>query len=510
VRRPRRRLVALLLGVLLVVLVADRAHARPGGGHTYSSGHRSGRGGGGSGHDGGGLVFFLIRLVIEAPAIGIPVVILVGAVYVMARRSQAAENWEHGSASGSGSAAQGGAPRLGISPPTEDVGLASLQQRDPEFSAVLFDDFCYALYARAQEARANPEALSTLSPYLGPRARGDLQGRALDGAPVQAVVIGEMRVTDVVVPGAPTPNVSEPTFVLVSVDFVANLSFANGPTQYVREGWRLARSSTAVTRPWKGTRTFNCPACGAPLEASGQSRCASCGNAVDDGQFDWQVRDIALYEVVSQPPALTQTVEERGTDQPTVFQQGSLARWTALMRDDPSLTAEGFEARLRLIFAELERAWEALDLSLARPFISDGLHNYLQYWIDAYRAQGLRNVNEGAALSRWNIVKVLRDKHYDAVTVRLWAGGRDSTVEVATGKVVSGNPRVERRYSEYWTLVRGASARGAPKVDKTCPGCGAPLRVNMTGNCEYCNVLITSGDFDWVLSRIEQDESYEG
>jgi hypothetical protein len=32
----------------------------------------------------------------------------------------------------------------------------------------------------------------------------------------------------------------------------------------------------------------------------------------------------------------------------------------------------------------------------------------------------------------------------------------------------------------------------------------------MAGDCAYCGARITSGEFDWVLSRIEQDESYVG
>jgi hypothetical protein len=32
----------------------------------------------------------------------------------------------------------------------------------------------------------------------------------------------------------------------------------------------------------------------------------------------------------------------------------------------------------------------------------------------------------------------------------------------------------------------------------------------MAGNCTHCSARVTSGDFDWVLSRIEQDESYQG
>ena len=43
-----------------------------------------------------------------------------------------------------------------------------------------------------------------------------------------------------------------------------------------------------------------------------------------------------------------------------------------------------------------------------------------------------------------------------------------------------------------------------------CPNCGALLKINMAGVCEYCNGKLSSGAFDWVLSRIEQDEAYTG
>jgi hypothetical protein len=43
-----------------------------------------------------------------------------------------------------------------------------------------------------------------------------------------------------------------------------------------------------------------------------------------------------------------------------------------------------------------------------------------------------------------------------------------------------------------------------------CPNCGAALKINRAGVCEYCQGKVTSGEFDWVLSRIEQDEAYRG
>ena len=117
---------------------------------------------------------------------------------------------------------------------------------------------------------------------------------------------------------------------------------------------------------------------------------------------------------------------------------------------------------------------------------------------------------EGARLDRWEVAKVVRDKHYDAVTVRIFGAGRDATLDVKTGRLVGGDASANRPYSEYWTLVRGAGTRGAPSADKACPACGAPLKVNMGGNCEYCGALVASATFDFVLGKIEQDEAYAG
>ena len=76
--------------------------------------------------------------------------------------------------------------------------------------------------------------------------------------------------------------------------------------------------------------------------------------------------------------------------------------------------------------------------------------------------------------------------------------------------MVGGSRTVERNYSEYWTLIRSARARGTPRLDQNCPGCGAALTLNMAGLCSHCGAHVTSGEFDWVLSKIEQDEAYRG
>lgn len=492
-----KRWIPLLLALLL--LIPALAIARPGGGEGFSGGGGDGGGDGG----GGELAFFLLRLwfefVIRYPAIGVPLTIAGIVLFVLWRRRRGkagSQNWDL-------------TPKPSAPPSRpRSVDLDAIRQIDPQFSIVLFEDFAYALYARAHQARSDRRSLDSLAPYLSAAAREHLQQRPPAGVPVTSVVVGVLRAADLALPQG---------WVQVVLEIESNLTLGNGgggSAQYVRERWTLVRSSTAQTKSPELVKSFKCPNCGAPFDPAGAAagdRCGYCGEVVSGGRFDWTVQSIQLLRVEARPPALTSTVEEVGTSWPTVYHPEVRARRAELLRDDPATTDEALGARLRLIYDQLNASWTALDLSAARPFVSDGLFDYLQYWIAAYQRQGLRNVLEGMRMTEWTIAKIVRDAHFDSVTCRVWGSGRDYTVRQSDNGLVSGNPKRERLYSEYWTLIRAAGVRSAPRADRSCPNCGAPVdQVNMAGECGHCGAKITRGDFDWVLSKIEQDDVYTG
>jgi hypothetical protein len=242
----------------------------------------------------------------------------------------------------------------------------------------------------------------------------------------------------------------------------------------------------------------------------GTQRCSSCGEVVDNGRFDWQVIGIDLMHAKDQPPLLSTEVPERGTDLPTYAAADVDEAWARLLADDPALTRDALLLRLQPVFTELYAAWAKGQLGAARMYLSDALFDYLSYWMEAYRAQGLQNRLEGMHITGTEIAKVARDRWYDAVTVRLWATGKDYVVRAKDGSHVRGSREYPRPFSEYWTLVRSSGRRGKANTEPTCSNCGAPSKVGMGGACEFCGAHVTSGEFDWVLSRIEQDDSYRG
>jgi DNA-directed RNA polymerase subunit RPC12/RpoP len=278
----------------------------------------------------------------------------------------------------------------------------------------------------------------------------------------------------------------------------------------VEERWHLSRGRAARSRPPDKILAFNCAKCGGPVEKSQDERCQYCGALFGTAEFDWLVKSIELLRMEKKGPLLTGTVEEQGTQSPTIFQPNFTQQLSALQAKDPAFSMQAFEKSLCAVFEKLQTAWSSLKWEQVKAVATDRFYLSQLYWIEAYRKQGLRNILTGAAIQKWQAVKVVLDPYFDAITVRLWGSGLDYTEEAATGRLVAGSKSKHRSYSEYWTLIRSAVPKTNPSESQNCPNCGAPLAINMSGNCQSCGSKVLSGTFDWCLSRIEQDEVYVG
>jgi hypothetical protein len=475
---------ALLL--LLSLFVVAEAWARVGGGESYSGGGSSGGGDG----DGGGaeLLYFIFRfllwLTIEHPAIGIPVdVIVVAGVIVWLRRRPDVS-----------------AIRISTSPAVMSaapVRLDELRNFDPNFSHITFQDFCYSLYACVHQARGAGD-LDRYAPYLSVPARNALRSRAQHLKEVRGIVIGSFRVGSFAGLDAQT--------VTANVVYEANyteIAQQGEQSWYVREQWVLERRRDILSPPPEKAKADHCPRCGAALATRTDGACEYCGVKIESGAFQWYVRSVALLSRETRGPLLTSNVPEQGTDRPTVWQHRFAEHLQTFNAAHPGFDWVAFQARVREIAIELQDAWTARDWERVRPLETDSLFQMHRYWIDAYRKQRLKNVVADFRVTRIESVKVDSDAFYESITVRIFAEGRDHTVD-ESGRVVAGSATQMRRWSEYWTLIRSRGV-DAGTQNRSCPNCGARVAVGATGVCEFCGGKLTAGEFGWVLSRIEQD-----
>jgi len=460
---------------LAALFVAVALFARVGGGESYSGGGDSG----GGGSDGGGEVIGLVVrllwwLTIEHPAIGIPVDIIVIVVVIKYKKSKKPERVATITT------------RVAAQPK-----LDGLRRFDPNFSEIVFSDFCYSLYARVHQARGEND-LARYAPFLNDASRKTLLARNPRGLrEVSGVVIGAFRIVNV--RGLDTANV------YVTVMFESNYTEVGEAEQswYVREHWVLERKRDILSPPPEKAKADHCPRCGGPLKTRTDGSCEYCGVKIENGSFQWYVQMIAGITVEQRGPLLASNVPEQGTDRATISQPNLDV--AALQSLDP---------RVREIAQTLQDAWNARDWERVRPLETESLFQMHRYWIDAYVRQGKRNIVDDYKIARVLPVKFTTDAFYESVTVRLWASGRDSTIDDA-GKIVAGSKTELRVWSEYWTLIRSRGAAAGTKT-MSCPNCGATVTVGATGICEFCAGKLTTSEFDWVLSRIEQDEAYAG
>lgn len=396
--------------LLVIALWCGVAAARPGGGHSFSSSsshsyssHSSSSYSGGGGSDySGGPAFTENQIVVGSLVV---MVVILALAITWRRRQQRA--WL--------STAATDAP-----PATLDELLAA----DPDFSRAVFEDFAYRLYAEAQRGRGNPAAIAKIAPYLAPDVATKLS--AAHGA-VEQVVIGGIHMLGV----RHGDGVWQ-----IAVQFESNLA-TKDDTFYIVERWFFSRVNGHTKPP--ATRDWPCPNCGAPWQATEDPRtCAHCGQPIEPGRFDWAVTDMFVDSWDRVGQTLTGTVPEVGNDYPTVVAPDARELAAKLTADDANVTWPAVETRVAMIYGRLNDGWNASDLAPIRGLVTRSLQDYLRYWLDSYRREGLHNRLDEARIVRFDLAKVERDRWFDAITVRVFATGHDYTVRGS--EVVGGSP----------------------------------------------------------------------
>jgi hypothetical protein len=161
-------------------------------------------------------------------------------------------------------------------------------------------------------------------------------------------------------------------------------------------------------------------------------------------------------------------------------------------------------------FLALQDAWCRRNLDAGRAFLSPGAYFTWRAQLETMASEGRRNVMENITVQRIDPVLIVHGRVFDDLTVRVSASAADFEVD-QDDKIVFGD-RTVRPFTEDWTFQRSVGVATTEKpgtLENTCPNCGAPIALNQIGECRYCRAAVTSGKFDWVVSRIEQDPDTE-
>ncbi|MFO7626281.1 MAG: TIM44-like domain-containing protein [Candidatus Fermentibacteraceae bacterium] len=466
----------------LLLLLTGSALARAGGGQSYGGGRSSGGDGGGDGL--GFLVYFLIRLCIEQPCIGIPLttaVIIALIVYNKKRKKMQEKYIARTSAARREAAASRGA-----------TDLALLKTADPGFTEAGFETMVRTAFTAIQSAWSRQD-LSPVRAYIsdGVRERFNLQFEMQRAMGYRNKMEG-LEVLGVRVAGAHLDT----GFQTVHVEIHAraedtDVSLSDGrklrtnATGEFHEYWTFLRRPGARTPGKGGIVQGFCPNCGASLDISDAGKCNYCGAHITSGAYDWILTEI------------TQESEWKPAASP-----GTVPGLVEMTGKDPGFNLQPLSDTASVVFWRYVSSYFEGSTDPMAKVASTSFLPILKRNINQTAEGDWHLYFHDAAVGSVDVLEILPGTDMDRVRVLVkWSAW--SRYRNGSGQVKGAGDRSIR--PQVFTLARLPEVATRKEHDfhsAHCPGCGAPYSGGSSGSCEYCGRPLNDGSGAWILEDI--------
>lgn len=173
---------------------------------------------------------------------------------------------------------------------------------------------------------------------------------------------------------------------------------------------------------------------------------------------------------------------------------------------DPNFSSDAFLTWTKEVFLKIQQAWTERDWKIIRPFESNELFSTHNAQLNEYIKNHKINVIEKINISNASLREFRQDGDKEVITVELTAIMRDYVIDDRTREVLESNPNRDwhMRYLMTFNRKSGVKTKTGTNQKSTtnCPNCGAPTEITSSGQCQYCDSVITTGEHDWVLSDI--------
>ncbi len=173
---------------------------------------------------------------------------------------------------------------------------------------------------------------------------------------------------------------------------------------------------------------------------------------------------------------------------------------------DPNFSESDLRERLSNIYVQMQNGCTARNIESLRPYLTDALYQQFDRQIKSLVASHQINRVDGIAVLDVTLRGWFQEGGDDHLVALLKTRIRDYIVDEDTGKVVSGSSTAEKFMTYEWDLSRptGALTEQAGEVtERHCPNCGAPLSVNESAKCPYCDTVLTFKDHDWTIYAVK-------
>lgn len=179
-----------------------------------------------------------------------------------------------------------------------------------------------------------------------------------------------------------------------------------------------------------------------------------------------------------------------------------------IKENDEHFKEEDFLNYAEDVFVKLQNAWTTKKWEDIRVLETDALFNKHQKQLEYHIRNNTTNIVEKIKIEKHNIVSYNVYEDYEIIKTVMEVVLRDYVVDANNNVIESSKYKDwHMRYVLSFMRTKGVKTKAdGDKLDThNCPNCGATLKITTSGKCNYCDSIITSGKFGWVLSDIKGD-----
>lgn len=161
----------------------------------------------------------------------------------------------------------------------------------------------------------------------------------------------------------------------------------------------------------------------------------------------------------------------------------------------PNETLEDLKLKLYQKFKDIQDAWENFNYDALREMCTDELAESYISQLDTLKLKNGKNIMSNFNPIDIKITSAKLDNDLISVVVYANITFYDYVINEKTGEVIRGNK--SRKVNNHYIMTFVVANESITK----CPGCGAELKMNTSGVCEYCRMKIVKNASDFVLSK---------
>lgn len=180
-----------------------------------------------------------------------------------------------------------------------------------------------------------------------------------------------------------------------------------------------------------------------------------------------------------------------------------ISEYTAI---DEGFSEAEMKERLSNLYIRMQQCWQNKNIEELRPFFTDSFYSQMEIQLKSITDAKQTNHIERIAVLSVELEGFTQTETEDKLYAEIKTRIVDYTVDDKTGDVVSGSKTAEKFITYEWELTRPIgkkTARGKGTKAISCPNCGAPLEINKTARCPYCNSIITTENDEFVINTIK-------